>query len=55
MSQRKSRQAYEFVHGLYRDRENAWIFGVCAGIAEYGDFRVGVTIILGQFFCYGYL
>jgi len=20
--------------GLYRDRENGWIFGVCAGIAE---------------------
>jgi phage shock protein C len=21
--------------GLYRDRENGWIFGVCAGIADY--------------------
>ena len=22
------------LRGLYRDRENAWIFGVCAGIAD---------------------
>ena len=26
--------------GLYRDRENGWIFGVCAGVAEYFGFRV---------------
>ncbi len=25
---------YGPLRGLYRDRENAWIFGVCAGIAE---------------------
>ncbi|MGH8166662.1 MAG: PspC domain-containing protein [Woeseiaceae bacterium] len=25
---------------LYRDRENGWIFGVCAGIADYGDIPV---------------
>ena len=31
---------------MYRDRENAWIFGVCAGIAEYGDFRVGVVRLI---------
>lgn len=43
MNGRRTREAYEFVNGLYRDRENAWIFGVCAGIAEYGDFRVGVV------------
>lgn len=29
--------------GLYRDRENGWIFGVCAGIAERFDFSV-ITI-----------
>lgn len=46
MSQRKSRQAYEFVRGLYRDRENAWVFGVCAGIAEYGDFPVGIVRLI---------
>lgn len=27
------------VRGLYRDRENGWIFGVCAGIAEFANFR----------------
>jgi len=26
--------------GFYRDRENAWIFGVCAGIADRFNFRV---------------
>ncbi|MDX1403505.1 MAG: PspC domain-containing protein [Woeseiaceae bacterium] len=25
--------------GLYRDRENGWIFGVCAGIADYANFQ----------------
>lgn len=46
MSHRRARQACDFVTGLYRDKENAWIFGVCAGIAEYGDFRVGVVRLL---------
>ena len=26
-------------HGLYRDRENGWLFGVCAGIAERFNLR----------------
>ena len=30
---------YGPLRGLYRDRENSWIFGVCAGIAEQFDFR----------------
>ena len=46
MSRRRARQACEFVNRLYRDRENAWIFGVCAGIAEYGDFRVGMVRLI---------
>ena len=46
MSQRRARQAYEFVHGLYRDRENAWVFGVCAGIAEYSGFKVGMVRLI---------
>lgn len=29
------------LRGLYRDRENGWLFGVCAGIAD----RVGISII----------
>lgn len=31
------------IHGLYRDRENGWIFGVCAGVAEFFGFRVHVV------------
>lgn len=27
------------LRGLYRDRENGWIFGVCAGVAEFANFR----------------
>lgn len=29
--------------GLYRDRENGWIFGVCAGIADRFNLRVGAV------------
>ncbi len=25
--------------GLYRDRENGWLFGVCAGIAEFTNLQ----------------
>ena len=32
--------------GIYRDRENGWLFGVCAGIAEIGNFRVGTVRII---------
>lgn len=28
------------LRGLYRDRENGWLFGVCAGIADYTGFGV---------------
>jgi phage shock protein C len=28
------------LRGLYRDRENGWIFGVCAGIADYAGFAI---------------
>ena len=34
MSDRSWNIDYGPLRGLYRDRENAWIFGVCAGIAE---------------------
>ena len=27
------------LRGMYRDRENGWIFGVCAGLAEFMNFR----------------
>lgn len=29
--------------GLYRDRENGWIFGVCAGLADYAGVRPAVV------------
>jgi phage shock protein C len=34
------------LRGLYRDRENGWIFGVCAGIAEYCNFRTATVRII---------
>jgi phage shock protein C len=36
--------------GFYRDRENGWVFGVCAGISEYFNFRIG-TVRLIVFIC----
>ena len=41
---------YGPLRGLYRDRENGWIFGVCAGVAEYFNFRTG-TVRLITFIC----
>ena len=43
------------LRGVYRDRENGWIFGVCAGIADRFNFNVGtvrviVVISLALFF-----
>lgn len=32
--------------GLYRDRENGWIFGVCAGLAEFANFRTGTVRLI---------
>lgn len=34
------------LQGLYRDRENGWVFGVCAGIAERFNFRVGTVRVI---------
>jgi len=34
------------LRGLYRDSENWWIFGVCAGIAEFGNFRTATIRII---------
>jgi phage shock protein C len=35
------------LRGLYRDRENGWIFGVCAGLADRFNFRTGTVRIIG--------
>lgn len=34
------------LRGFYRNRENAWISGVCAGIAERFNFRLGTVRII---------
>ncbi len=34
------------LRGLYRDRENGWLFGVCAGVAEYFNFRTGTVRVI---------
>jgi len=34
------------LRGLYRDRENSWLFGVCAGIAEFFNFRTGTVRVI---------
>ena len=34
------------LRGFYRDRENGWIFGVCAGIANFGNFRTGTIRLI---------
>jgi phage shock protein C len=31
---------------MHRDRENGWVFGVCAGIADYANFRVGTVRLI---------
>lgn len=37
---------YGPLRGFYRDRENGWVFGVCAGIADRFNFRVGTVRVL---------
>ncbi len=32
--------------GLYRDRENGWVFGVCAGIADRFNLNLGAVRII---------
>jgi len=42
-----SREAdYRSARGLYRDRENGWLFGVCAGVAQYLNFRVAAVRLI---------
>ncbi len=46
MSQRSWNIDYGPLRGLYRDRDNAWVFGVCAGIAERFNFRLGTVRVI---------
>jgi phage shock protein C len=34
------------LRGFYRDRENGWIFGVCAGLADRFNLNLGMVRIL---------
>lgn len=34
------------LRGFYRDRENGWVFGVCAGIADRFNFNLGAVRII---------
>ena len=34
---------YSPFRGFYRDRDNGWIFGVCAGLADRFNLQVGVV------------
>lgn len=37
---------YGRFRGLYRDRENGWIFGVCAGLADRFNLQLGAVRIV---------
>lgn len=34
------------LRGFYRDRENGWIFGVCAGLADRFNLNVGAVRLI---------
>ena len=37
---------FEALRGFYRDRENGWLFGVCAGIADRFNFRLAAVRVI---------
>jgi phage shock protein C len=37
---------YGSFRGFYRDRENGWIFGVCAGLADRFNLNLGAVRII---------
>lgn len=46
MSQRTWNIDHGPFRGFYRDRENAWIFGVCAGIADRFNVRLSAVRVI---------
>ena len=34
------------LRGMYRDRENGWVFGVCAGLANVANFRTATVRLI---------
>jgi phage shock protein PspC (stress-responsive transcriptional regulator) len=46
MSQRSWNIDYGPLRGFYRDSDNAWIFGVCAGLADRFNFQLGTVRVI---------
>lgn len=46
MSQRTWNSDHGPIRGFYRDRENGWVFGVCAGIADRFNLNLGAVRIV---------
>lgn len=46
MSQRAWNSDHGPLRGFYRDRENGWIFGVCAGIADRFNLNLGTVRVI---------
>lgn len=46
MSQRTWNSDHGPVRGFYRDRENGWVFGVCAGVADRFNLNLGAVRII---------
>jgi len=46
MSQRMWNSDYGPLRGFYRDSDRGWIFGVCAGIADRFNFRLGTVRVI---------
>ena len=46
MSQNTWNVDYGPLRGLYRDRENAWVFGICAGIADRFNLRLSTVRVI---------
>jgi phage shock protein C len=46
MNQRTWNIDYGPLRGFYRNRESGWIFGVCAGLADRFNFRLGTIRII---------
>jgi len=57
MSQRMWNSDYGPLRGFYRDGDRAWIFGVCAGIADRFNFRLGTVrlIFFASFLLFSWL
>lgn len=46
MSRYYGDRSFRALRGLYRDRENGWVFGVCAGLAERFNLNLGAVRII---------